>query len=223
MANGVNNVAASYSGRYILFDSNPLNAQGPSQVYLRDMNQQTTTLVSVDNNGNAAPTGAFVASISEDGRVVAFTSTDQLAPNSLAAPNVNLYVRDTCQTESGPVANCSPQTITADVTFNGNPANAGTFSSRDTNPHILSADGRFVVFASQATNLVPSTTPAVGAGIYVRDTCIGATACTPTTVLVSIENGTFVPGLYPTISADGHYCAFLDGATEQAALAATSF
>lgn len=223
MANGVNNIATSYSGRYILFDSSSLNAEGPSQVYLRDMNQQSTTLVSVDSNGTAAPTGAFVASISEDGRVVAFTSTDQVAPNSLPAPNVNLYVRDTCQTESGPIANCSPQTITADATFDGKPANAGTFSSRDTNPHILSADGRFVVFASQATNLVPSTTPGVGAGIYVRDTCIGATGCTATTVLVSVDNGTFVPGLYPVISADGHYCAFLDGATEQAVLAATSF
>ncbi len=109
------------------------------------------------------------------------------------------------------------------MAFDGRPANAGTFSSETTNPHLLSGDGRFVIFASQATNLVPSAVQAVGAGIYVRDTCIGATACTPTTVLLSVDNGSFVPGLYPAITADGHYCAFLEGSSGQAVLAATGF
>jgi hypothetical protein len=60
---------------------------------------------------------------------------------------------------------------------------------------VLSFDGRFVTFSSEATNLVnPSANFAEG---YVRDTCLGAdpptatvpSGCTPSTLLISAVNG----------------------------------
>jgi hypothetical protein len=92
----------------------------------------------------------------------------------------------------------------------------------------LSGTGRFVVFDSQGTNLVPGGTPA--GGVFVRDTCTGVPSCTQTTVLVSKDSqGNFVPGQFPVISSDGHFCAFMVGLgsttleVEQAVLARTGF
>jgi len=192
-------------------------------------------MVSLDTGNNPAPSASFTGgtpSISDDGRVIAFYSTSQLAPNSVADTN-NLYLRDTCRTESGTVANCSPSTVTASVTSDGNPANAAS-GPRPSNPHILSGTGRFVVFTSDATNLVPGSPPS--GGVYVRDTCIGVVSgCTPSTVMVSLEptqdpaNPRIVQGLFPVISSDGHFCAFMESGPgsaldlEQAVLARTSF
>jgi hypothetical protein len=233
-ASGAGNIAVSANGRFVIFDAIPATQQ---EVFVRDTCfnapgscQPSTTTVSLDNNGNPAPTGAFGASISDDGRVIAFFSSDQLAPNSLSAPSSNLYLRDTCQTESGPVSNCTPATTTASVAFDGNTANAGLAEDPfgNSNPHRLSGTGRFVAFASNATNLVAGGTPAGGA--FVHDTCIGvASGCTPTTVLVSFDStGVFVTGSAPVISSDGHYCGFMvlsdtspELAQEQAVLART--
>jgi Tol biopolymer transport system component len=67
----------------------------------------------------------------------------------------------------------------------------------------ISADGRFVAFASQATNLAPNTTRLISQ-VYVRDRLLGVT------ILVSAANGT--PGddssALPSISANGRVVAF---------------
>jgi hypothetical protein len=64
---------------------------------------------------------------------------------------------------------------------NGAPPNG---DSRDP---VLSFRGRFVAFASDATNLVaPNAKFPQG---YVRDTCLGADFCTPSTLLVSAITG----------------------------------
>src|SRR5881275_171647 len=61
----------------------------------------------------------------------------------------------------------------------GTPGNGHTYT-----PPAVSADGRYVAFQSDSTNLVPG--PASGfTDIYLRDTCIGAaTGCTPTTTRI---------------------------------------
>ena len=52
---------------------------------------------------------------------------------------------------------------------------------------VLSFNGRFVAFSSEATNLIsPNAKFAQG---YMRDTCTGADNCTPTTLLVSAVTG----------------------------------
>ena len=75
----------------------------------------------------------------------------------------------------------------------------------------ISSDGRFVVFASDATNLVPGDNNGF-ADIFLRDTCNGApSGCTPTTTLISVAaDGSAANGASaaPSISPDGRYVAF---------------
>ncbi len=82
----------------------------------------------------------------------------------------------------------------------------------------MSADARFVVFDSLATNLVTNSVSGTYSEVYVRDTCTGPSApsgCTPKTTLVSLaldgssegHGDSFVP--YATaISADGRFVQF---------------
>ncbi len=85
------------------------------------------------------------------------------------------------------------------------------------NPKV-DGQGRFVAFQSAATNLVAGDlSDGTYSSIYVRDTCVGASAaCTPATRLVSINvAGTQcvlpaapIGSVNPVISADGRFIAF---------------
>lgn len=73
----------------------------------------------------------------------------------------------------------------------------------------ISADGRYVAFASDATNLVNEETGG-GRGVFVKDTRTGETE------RVSSDDGGRVAdgdSEYPSISADGRYIAFQSNAT----------
>ncbi len=76
----------------------------------------------------------------------------------------------------------------------------------------ISADGRYVAFASTAGNLVP------GDGnndtdIFLRDTCLGAAAgCTPSLARLPLSDfGWYVMVGAPSISATGRYVAYIEG------------
>jgi hypothetical protein len=75
----------------------------------------------------------------------------------------------------------------------------------------ISADGRFVAFASLAGNLVSGDDNGV-ADVFVHDTCVGAAPdCTPSTVRASVaSDGTQgdSESSSPAISADGRFIAF---------------
>ncbi len=81
----------------------------------------------------------------------------------------------------------------------------------------ISSDGRFVAFSSGASNLVVGDTNAAS-DIFVRDTCLGATGCTPSTVRVSVgatfgfpqANGS---SSRAAISSDGRFVAFQSDAS----------
>jgi hypothetical protein len=81
---------------------------------------------------------------------------------------------------------------------------------------MISADGRFVVFTSFASNLVPGKTTPFGE-VYRRDTCVGATmGCAPATIRASVvfdDTEANQSSGNPSISADGHFAAFLSNAT----------
>jgi Tol biopolymer transport system component len=82
----------------------------------------------------------------------------------------------------------------------------------------ISATGRFVVFQSAGTNLVKQQIIPPWANIYLKDTCIGATAlCTPSTQLISISADGMSGGNWhsraSTVSQDGRYVAFDSGAS----------
>jgi len=87
----------------------------------------------------------------------------------------------------------------------------GTAGNADSNTPSMSADGRFVAFSSEATNLISSTL--AGRQIFLRDTCFGATtSCTPQTTLISTDEGGALSGndnLLPSLSSSGRFVAFL--------------
>lgn len=177
---------------------------------------QFPQLISMNALGGAANGKSGAAAISADGRFVAFYST---ATNLVASgASGNIFVRDTCLSVPG----CTPQTIAVDLAEDGTAPNAKAHAAVG-----ISADGRFVAFASTATNLLSSSgaAPTAVSQVYVRDLCVGATApggCLPRTELVSVDaEGSAMAGSSdsPSISSDGRYVAFASSSNQGGASA----
>ncbi|MFE4973736.1 TolB family protein [Kitasatospora sp. NPDC056651] len=190
----------SADGHYALFTSTADNLvtqpSTVSHVYVRDLRNGRTERISVLSDGT--PMGEFSeeGSISANGRYVAFGSGDR-TPVDGHTPigDNNVYVRDrlTGRTEL----------ITAgDGSLTHTPYTANSPS--------ISADGRYVAFASTRTDLAVANRPAslnqhpLGVDeVYVTDRWTG------TTRLVSIApDGSWSGGTNPTISADGRTIGF---------------
>jgi len=150
----------------------------------------TTFLVSVSGDGTAAGNGASSSpATSNTGLFVSFVSA---ATNLLAGSNPSglseIFERTTCITTLGVEGNdCAPVTTLVSTPDGVTPADGAS-----TQPD-LSADGRYVVFASTAQNLIPGVGPTQQ--IYVRDTCTGVAVtvpptCTPAVLLASSLDGT---------------------------------
>jgi hypothetical protein len=224
--------AISSDGRFVAFASTSTNLTstsngGMQQIYLRDTCNNvltactpSTTIVSVDNSGNALAGSSQLPAINDDGRFVVFSTQTPAAGGGVTS---DVSIRDTCNSSSGPVAGCVPSTTAVSVTPSGVIANGPSSS----NPHAVSGDGRFVVFSSSAPNLIIAN---LAPQVFVRDTCKSSSGsvsgCTANTVLISVDGtGTAIGGFAPAISEDGHFAAFVTtvGAVQQAFLAATGF
>ena len=137
----------SGDGRFVAFVSRTTNlvpgdTNNGEDVFVRDLLTNTTTRVSVDSVGNQAIGNSFDPSISADGRLVAFRSN---APNLVPGDNNNsedVFVRD--------LSTNTTTRVSVDSAGNQAIGNSGRPS--------ISTDGRFVAFASFATNLVPGDT-----------------------------------------------------------------
>ncbi len=135
-------------GRYVSFESYASNLAtnatgGYLNVFLRDLSNGVPEMISV-GAGGVAPNGVSLdASLSDNGRFVAFES----AASNLGPTDTNgfldVYVRDRL---SGINILCSRYT---------NGMGNGNGSSFDP---IISANGRYIVFESFADNLVPGDT-----------------------------------------------------------------
>ncbi|HEV7860003.1 MAG TPA: Calx-beta domain-containing protein [Pyrinomonadaceae bacterium] len=158
---------------------------------------QRLTLVSINDNtfktGNGA-TSAFAAS-SADGRFIVFAST----ASDLVANDTNgledVFVRDTQVNK------------TTLVSINSAGTNGGNGNS---DLPAISADGRFVAFASQATDLVATATGGIQ-NVFVRDLQTGVTT------LVSINSsgtggGNLVSDFH-AISANGQVVIYRSAAS----------
>jgi Tol biopolymer transport system component len=131
----------SADGRLVAFTSSsgnlPAGAPGRNQVYVRDTQTNATTLVSAVHGGAIPANGnSAMGSMSANGRYVAFESFAGNLPGGGAAGQV--YVRD-LQTN-------------ATVLVSAEDGNDSAGNDRSQQPSI-SADGRYVAFRSQATNL----------------------------------------------------------------------
>ncbi len=118
-----------------------------------------------------------------------------------------IFLRDSCL---GAVAACVPQAIPISIGWNGADPNGPSSSPS------VTRDGRFVVFASEANNLVKGDSNG-WSDVFLRDTCISATsACVPATLRLSIgPDGAEANGasFSPAISPDGRFVVFNSSAT----------
>ncbi len=187
----------SADGRYVAFDSGATNlvpgdTNNSMDVFVKDLQTGTLTRISAASNGTQGNSNSFAASISADGRYVAFQSlATNLVPGD-TNQNTDIFVKDL---QTGTLTRIS-------TASNGTQGNS--FSQFPS----ISADGRYVAFQSWATNLVPGDTNR-STDVFVKDLQTG------TLTLVSVaSNGTQSnsESIHAAISADGRYVAFDSGA-----------
>jgi Tol biopolymer transport system component len=189
--------SVSSDGRYIAFESDsPGLVTGDNNdwtdVFVRDRVAGTTQRVSVYPNGAQADQGGDAPSISADGRMVAFVSSEAMvAGDTNNQPDV--YVRDR-------VANT---TTLASV------RTTGTIPNGAGNNPAISANGRYVAFLSVATDM-DGTADTDNADVFVRDLVAGTTH----RVTHSASGGA---ASSPSISGDGRYVSFESSAADAAA------
>ncbi len=196
----------SADGRYMAFRSVADNlvegdTNGVMDCFVYDRMTGETTRVSVASDGTQANAECgvlflslvFGPSISADGRYVAFSSwatnlVKGFTENVDIIGYTNIYVHD----------RVTGETTLESVSSDGTQANSKSLL------HAISADGRYVVFSSDATNLVEGSTDG-NTNIYVHERVMGRTT------LVSVSGyGTRAYNDYwgSSISTDGRYLAF---------------
>jgi len=144
-------------GRYIVFDSNadnlvPGDTNGKQDVFIHDRLLGQTTRVSVSSSGEEGNDNSFTDDISTTGQYIVFTS---VATNLVATPlnsSMNVFIHDRF---TGRTALVSQNTM-------GVAGNHWSSFAR------FSSNERFVVFHSQASNLVSEDTNGLG-DIFVLD------------------------------------------------------
>jgi WD40-like Beta Propeller Repeat len=183
----------------------------------------TTYLVSSPDGVKLGNGPSSHPAISNDGLYVSFTSSaTNLGATALNPQGLEeIFERSTCSTTIGQTGNtCTPSTtLISTPDSSSRPTNPAGGSSSEA---AISYDGRFVAFASTAANL---GTPSAGIQqVYVRDTCIGATSCTPSTRLVSTRDGATPanalsesPRINQMAAGSGQFIAFASLASNLAA------
>jgi Tol biopolymer transport system component len=156
----------------------------------------STERVSVDSAGSQATDGdGFHPSLSSDGRFVAFRSsaTKLVAGDTNGLRDIFVHDRQTGTTERVSVDSAGAQAIDGNSLYPS-----------------LSADGRFVAFYSDATNLVTDDTNGFF-DIFVHDRQTGTTE----RVSVDSAGAQAIDGdsFHPSLSSDGRFVAFRSSAT----------
>lgn len=191
----------SADGRYALFESSasdlaPGDTNNATDVFVRDLINGATLLVSVSTNRGVGDGPSRSAVMTPDGRYVAFMSpASNLVPGDINGI-ADVFVRDL---KAGTTLLVSPGAMSSDLTS----TEVGS-DSPDITP-----DGRYVAFYSTATNLVPGVTN-VG-DVYVRDLVGGATIWATgygRAVLQSLNRPTNAICFNFALSADGQFVAY---------------
>jgi Tol biopolymer transport system component len=198
--------SVSGNGRFIAFQSDDQTMTSDTDVptfppvlrdtdvFVRDMKQGKTTRASLDPNGNEPDNGQqfnTMPSISADGSTVAFIAdSNGRFLNTDTNPYSDIYVKDLA----------SGDLVLASVRSDGSVADAN--SGISTRP-VLSANGRYVAFESNAT-LVANDMDSVR-DIYFHDNASGKTKVASITPNGHIGNA---DDQAPAISGDGNWIGF---------------
>jgi Tol biopolymer transport system component len=203
-------------GRYVLFASTannlaltssntPFLAQSPPKfnVFLRDRTNGTTTLVSVNLAGTGGGNGdSQPIELSTNGQFALFeSSASDLVPGDTNNAT-DVFVRDLVHGTN----------ILVSIGTNGGCANGVSGESA------MTPNGRYVAFASTASNLVPNDTNGIR-DIFVRDLQNGTTVRASSDALAGmVPVPIYIPPSYtiqaissdlPEITPDGRYVAFI--------------
>ena len=190
-------------GRFVTFSSFGTNVVNQPyrapQGFIRDRLTSETTLVTINSQGqpveslpNSGPGAVYM---SNDGRFVAFSNLyNDLMPNGQVTWR-KIYLHDR---QTG-------QTTLVSVPYDGLPLNGDCGSVP-----IISGDGRFVLFRSTASNLVPNDTNGVQ-DVFVRDVAAGVTYCV--SVSSTGEQANAACSNTISMSPNGRFCAFASAAT----------
>lgn len=189
----------SADGRFIAFQSDasnlvPGDTNGVTDIFVRDNLADTTTRVSVSTTGDEGNDQSIAPAISADGRFVAFASyaSNLVRGDSNFAFDVFIHDRQTASTTRVSVDDAGGQ-------GEGNSGNVGLG---------VSADGRFVVFESDAADLVLGDSNA-HPDVFVHDRLNAQTS------MISIGAGGQPADDYsalPVVSADGRFVVFYSAA-----------
>lgn len=185
----------SGDGRFVVFSSLATNLVPTDtnvflgwDIFVHDRETGETTLVSVSSTGEQGNAPSTTPDVSADGRYVVF---DSLATNMVISDTNNIddvFLHDR-QTKT---------TIRVSVSSTGEQGN------NDSHSPTISADGRYIVFTSNANNLVPDDTNDQS-DIFAHDRITGVTE------RVSV-NSQGQEGNYRSysgrLSADGRYAVF---------------
>jgi hypothetical protein len=187
----------SADGRYVVFHSNATNlvsGVAGTHVYRHDRMTGATALVDIAATGFPSTGPSLRATVSADGRYVAF---DSLASDLVAGDTnglIDVFVRDMQSTATALVS----------ASAAGAQGDLGGSLSGLSGAHEISDDGRYVAFLSSASNLVAEPNNGVQQ-VYVKDMTSGA-------VVRASVNGAGEAGnsssLTPAISGNGRFVAF---------------
>src|SRR4051794_37249944 len=183
----------SANGRYIAFSSHasnlvPDDGNDAPDVFVRDQKLGTTQLVSVSGKRHQANGPSYPSAISATGRYIAFASGARELVHRDTNKEYDVFVRDRKHRTTKRVS----------VSSAGKQANGESFGSG------MSADGRYLVFTSDARNLVNHDTNKKD-DVFVRDRKL------QTTRRVSVSSRGHQgndASAAAGISADGRYIAF---------------
>jgi Tol biopolymer transport system component len=188
----------SADGRFIVWHGTasnlaPQDTNATQDVFVKDTITGATNCLSIDPAGVSGNAFSGNPAISANGRFVAFHSA---ASNLVAADTntvVDVFVRD-----RGTFTTTRESTSTI--------GDEGDFPSQTPS---ISADGRYVAFASAATNLVPADTNNLW-DVFRKDRTTGVTRRVSVNNQLTQGNSVSQNG---SISADGRFVAFISSAT----------
>jgi IPT/TIG domain-containing protein len=192
-SSGTDSVCISGDGRWIGFDSSasnlvPGDTNGIDDLFVHDRLSGEVSRVNVATDGAQANGASIEISLSADGRFAAFdsTATNLVTGDTNALRDVFLRDRQT------------GVTTRVDLDRNGSEANDQAFDPA------ISGNGRFVAFASGASNLNPLGSHSTLVYRFDRETS--------SLVVVSLDGSDLVTGSKrPSLSSDGRFVAFFCG------------